>query len=224
MYDRQTVFVTAKGDILVGGLEKAFKGDFCEEYDDWSYFSCPNIMNRKPYNNKTDIWSSGCILHLLLSDDFKQPFTRDYDIRFYKNEYLDRYPLWRISAEARALRNMLLDEDPKKRPSATEILAMPLLQPILEELNIQDERPEVPTSCFVCTILKLLHVSLLREYLAVEFYEPWSEPIGEPPAPPAFDFDPERIVDDFIALCMFMGNDFLPHLPTLDIGDGGLDE
>jgi hypothetical protein len=51
---------------------------------------------------------------------------------------------------------MLLDKDPKKRPSATEILAMPLLQPILEELNIQDERPlpapEVTTSSCVCTI------------------------------------------------------------------------
>ena len=58
-----------------------------------------------------------------------------------------------------------------------------------------------------------LHVSILREYLAVELSVP-----GQ-----LFRFDLERAIDDWIFMCFFVGNDFLPHLPSLDIRDGGID-
>ena len=35
--------------------------------------------------------------------------------------------------------------------------------------------------------------------------------------------DKKRIIDDFIFICYLMGNDFLPHLPSIDIYDGGID-
>ena len=78
----------------------------------------------------------------------------------------------------------------------------------LSELRPQDE-------WLFAKPLQTLNVHVLRDYLDNEFrcLAAIKNPL----------YDLERIIDDFIFLCFFVGNDFLPHLPSLDIRDGALD-
>ncbi|KAG6331105.1 hypothetical protein ID866_7983 [Astraeus odoratus] len=61
----------------------------------------------------------------------------------------------------------------------------------------------------------LLHLSLMREYLNLDFRD------VAPLLP--FEYNLERIIDDFILLAVFIGNDFLPNLPDLHIHQNGLE-
>lgn len=85
---------------------------------------------------------------------------------------------------------------------------------------------------------QLLEVAMLRDMLFLEFKRDPDEddplarrPVETPPPtkllPHTFNTKPfkpnsRRIVDDFVFMCMLIGNDFIPNLPHLDISDGAI--
>ena len=70
---------------------------------------------------------------------------------------------------------------------------------------------------------QFLHISLLREYLFKEYESLSLYMTSSSWHDTSSAFNLERIIDDWITLSSLVGNDFLPHLPSLDIGEGGLD-
>lgn len=68
-----------------------------------------------------------------------------------------------------------------------------------------------------------LHVHTLREYLDHEFRQDISDGLRRVADAGGLVYDLERAIDDFVFMCFFVGNDFLPQLPTLDIREGAID-
>jgi len=81
----------------------------------------PEVLRCSPYNEKSDIFSIGCILHMMLTGS---PPKRLENGTYVNNKIRLRY----VSEEMRALIDWLTKPEPEDRPSIEEVARLPIMQ------------------------------------------------------------------------------------------------
>lgn len=85
---------------------------------------------------------------------------------------------------------------------------------LLQEVN-QGKRHDIDALCRndVKHVFNVVHFELLREYLELEFAPTFAEYESKM----SFAFDMDKVADDWVLLCMTIGNDYLPGMPNFDV-------
>jgi serine/threonine protein kinase len=128
------VFLTMSGLIKLGDF------GFSREYDSTvsdnvgstfcgtPYYLAPELWNQASYGKKADVWSLGVVLYELMA--LKKPFSGGSIRDLVKNVmtgHVDPLPEL-YSKELRELCMSMLNLDPEKRPSITDIFEIPVVR------------------------------------------------------------------------------------------------
>jgi NIMA (never in mitosis gene a)-related kinase len=122
----QNIFLTSKGDIKIGdfGIARVLQHtyDCANTAIGTPYYLSPEICQEKPYNQKSDIWSLGCIFYEIatLNHAFDAQNMKGLIQKILKGTYP---PLPEVySPDLKKLLSEMLIKDPNKRPSIKKIL------------------------------------------------------------------------------------------------------
>ncbi|XP_019346933.1 serine/threonine-protein kinase Nek5 isoform X4 [Alligator mississippiensis] len=113
------------------------------------YYLSPEICENRPYNNKTDIWSLGCVLYELCT--LKHPFEgnniHQLVLKICQGRFIPVSP--KYSYDLRILISQLFKISPIDRPSVNSILK----KPFLGKLIVRYLPPEIIQEEFSHTVI-----------------------------------------------------------------------
>ena len=126
------IFLMKNGIIKLGdfGIAKGFQKtmDKAKTMVGTPYYLSPEIIEGKPYDAKSDIWSLGVLLYEMMT--FKMPFNANnfpmLSVRIIKGNYIPPPTIY--TKDLRELVSKCLTVDPKNRPNIKEILRMPIIK------------------------------------------------------------------------------------------------
>ncbi|XP_030044958.1 serine/threonine-protein kinase Nek3-like, partial [Microcaecilia unicolor] len=122
----KNIFLTQSGTVKLGdfGSARLLRSSmaYARTYVGTPYYVPPEIWENLPYNNKSDIWSLGCVLYELCT--LKHPFQangwKNLILKICQGSYS---PLpTQYSYELHYLMKQMFKRSPKHRPSVTTIL------------------------------------------------------------------------------------------------------
>lgn len=167
------VFLTAEGVVKLGDLNvsKVAKGGLLRTQTGTPYYACPEVWKDMPYDNKSDIWSLGCVLYEMCT---KQPPFRAANMKgLYHKVISGKYePLpSHFSQDLKDMIGKCLKTRSSERSSCNKLLGTPgLLNHItgtLEEIEIlKDEN-----NSLMKTIRMPRHMGDITERLPGQQYD-----------------------------------------------------
>ncbi|XP_072198424.1 serine/threonine-protein kinase Nek3-like isoform X2 [Excalfactoria chinensis] len=147
----KNVFLTQNGKVKLGDFGSArllaHPVSYACTYVGTPYYVPPEIWENMPYNNKSDIWSLGCILYELctLRHPFQANSWKHLILKICKGSYS---PLpSHYSYELHYLIKQMFKRNPKNRPSATTILARGCLAKLIENGFPSEQSKGVSSMC-----------------------------------------------------------------------------
>ena len=126
------VFLMQSGLVKLGdfGIAKNFQNtmDKAKTMVGTPYYLSPEILENKPYDAKSDIWSLGVLLYEMMT--FKMPFNANslpmLSVKIMRGNYPPPPAVY--TKDLREIVSKCLTVIPSRRPSIQEILRMPIIQ------------------------------------------------------------------------------------------------
>ncbi|CAD8137232.1 unnamed protein product [Paramecium octaurelia] len=135
------VFLSSDGTFKLGDLNvsKVAKGGFVYTQTGTPYYASPEVWRDQPYDMKSDIWSLGCVIYEMCC--LQTPFrAKDMDLLFQKVQRgtYDKIQS-HFSKDLSQIISSLLQIQPNLRPTCDQILANPIVQKHMKNLETNIE-------------------------------------------------------------------------------------
>lgn len=136
-----------KNMIKIGdfGISRILMGttDLASTFTGTPYYMSPEVLKHEGYNSKSDVWSIGCILYELcaLSHAFDGQSLMAVMYKIVEGEppkLPDKY-----SSELSRILKLMLNKDPEKRPTATDLLKEQIIAKHMEKMSKQYQHKHI---------------------------------------------------------------------------------
>jgi serine/threonine protein kinase len=136
------IFLDANKNIKLGdfGLARVLNEDsvFAQTHVGTPYYMSPEQIRESKYNEKSDIWSAGCLLYEMAA--LKPPFQANSHLSLamkIKSGKFDRLPP-RYSEDLQMVIRSMIEVNPEKRANVQNLLSLPHLEIRVREKMVRE--------------------------------------------------------------------------------------
>ena len=154
------IFLFNDGSAKIGDLNvsKVTKKGLGYTQTGTPYYASPEVWRDEPYDNKSDIWSLGCVTYEMIN--LYPPFRAESMEGLFEKVIKGKYPKIneRYSSDLNELLNLLFQVDPDKRPTCDDILKNPLIIKRMEFLKSNSGNENDLINMDESTLLKTIRI------------------------------------------------------------------